>query len=1007
MGQRIVYPRASQHIKKRPCRILTLSVAEDAANLPRPAPTPSGVLMKTLLGAAALLPLFAGALLPAGVLGRGRAGLSPEPAAVMVMEGPRAHERRLQQERASMAVQQQAGVQELHTGSLLRGGFRGAEEFESRHASPRLTEALSEQSMQRVAATLGVTAAALLVLKSSLDTYQGAEGGHKGYSDEWDQEQGNSEPLPRPISTASGTGAPRESMAGGSAGPSQHTQGSQEAPRSQGLVQQAAQSQGSPAGATKASAAIPNERRLRQIQQSEMMGRVRALQGDQDGPAATTFVPSQAGDAAAGAAEPSEPKKQQKPVAAKGTASAPEQPTEPTKLLSDGESTGALASGLATAGMSAQPQTPLQGSPSATGPSAAASGAELVLQAGASQAVATANPSAAQQAASLEAESPMQRFLGFIGWQAAGQAQARTEREAAARRHAIGQQQQNVEAAMLEHQAAERRESDAFGRQAKRTQAAARREALGQEEREAQAASLARQAAARREGPQQAATAEGSKAGRAYMRAPVMGLLTFFASAAQALILSPQVPAATTATGKSSLLQREGQGVTLLATWQEQRTAQALAQAAAAHSLAARVEAQARRRSAARSKAAQEQAEWQHALQQSTWAKYDMIKVVLTEAASATKDEERISPARALAEAQPPAGVQKYDFLRSLINEAVQGEQRGAVWDMLDRARETGAVTPAKLDPVYAMLQAMQYEADWGTPADPVGNLIHAGATWGGDWGPAPPLDPVGRILEDAHRPWQAVDSKYDVWQAVGRFAQSPDPRSYPEWDPLAAALMAEAPQGEAWADPLPSVLRGLRGLRAVGQGQAHRAHQAAGGRVQERQLDAFAAAGDALRASGEGSSLDGGSLQSMQSAERRRRQREATLALLAKYNPFEQGVGQAGGATIADAGGGGAAKHTWMSGEELVDEPVADQVEAKRRKNPMVPDATIDLPSRRQQDAKAKQSRLTGVGISQAAAAAVAIAPALAAVQEAAARHAQPTVDALTVMMHLHAGGM
>lgn len=72
-----------------------------------------------------------------------------------------------------------------------------------------------------------------------------------------------------------------------------------------------------------------------------------------------------------------------------------------------------------------------------------------------------------------------------------------------------------------------------------------------------------------------------------------------------------------------------------------------------------------------------------------------------------------------------------------------------------------------------------------------------------------------------------------------------------------------------------------------------------------------------------------------------------------------------------------------------------------------MVPDATIDLPSRRQQDAKAKQSRLTGVGISQAAAAAVAIAPALAAVQEAAARHAQPTVDALTVMMHLHAGGM
>ena len=110
---------------------------------------------------------------------------------------------------------------------------------------------------------------------------------------------------------------------------------------------------------------------------------------------------------------------------------------------------------------------------------------------------------------------------------------------------------------------------------------------------------------------------------------------------------------------------------------------------------------------------------------------------------------------------------------------------------------------------------AVQYEADWGTPADPVGNLIHAGATWGGDWGPAPPLDPVGRILEDAHRPWQAVDSKYDVWQAVGRFAQSPDPRSYPEWDPLAAALMAEAPQGER------AVASGRQAL--VGPGSAWR----------------------------------------------------------------------------------------------------------------------------------------------------------------------------------------
>ena len=92
---------------------------------------------------------------------------------------------------------------------------------------------------------------------------------------------------------------------------------------------------------------------------------------------------------------------------------------------------------------------------------------------------------------------------------------------------------------------------------------------------------------------------------------------------------------------------------------------------------------------------------------------------------------------------------------------------------------------------------AVQYEADWGTPQDPIGSLIRAGAAWEGDWGPAPLLDPVGRILEGVHRPWQPVDSKYDVWQAVGRFARSPDPCSYPEWDPLAAALRVEAPQGE------------------------------------------------------------------------------------------------------------------------------------------------------------------------------------------------------------------
>ena len=88
------------------------------------------------------------------------------------------------------------------------------------------------------------------------------------------------------------------------------------------------------------------------------------------------------------------------------------------------------------------------------------------------------------------------------------------------------------------------------------------------------------------------------------------------------------------------------------------------------------------------------------------WAHADCQLTVLC--CCALQDEERFSPARALAEAQPPTGVQKYDFLRSLINETVQGEQRGLVWDMLDRARETGTVTPPKLDPVYAMLQAMQ-----------------------------------------------------------------------------------------------------------------------------------------------------------------------------------------------------------------------------------------------------------------------------------------------------------
>ena len=55
-----------------------------------------------------------------------------------------------------------------------------------------------------------------------------------------------------------------------------------------------------------------------------------------------------------------------------------------------------------------------------------------------------------------------------------------------------------------------------------------------------------------------------------------------------------QAPAAAPAAGTPSLLQREGQGAILLATWQEHRTAQALAQAqaAAAHSLAAQMEAE-------------------------------------------------------------------------------------------------------------------------------------------------------------------------------------------------------------------------------------------------------------------------------------------------------------------------------------------------------------------------------------------------------------------------------
>ena len=67
----------------------------------------------------------------------------------------------------------------------------------------------------------------------------------------------------------------------------------------------------------------------------------------------------------------------------------------------------------------------LQGSPPATGPSAAASEAELVLQAGASQAVAATTPGAAQQAASLEGEGPMQRLLGSLGQQGTGQARPR------------------------------------------------------------------------------------------------------------------------------------------------------------------------------------------------------------------------------------------------------------------------------------------------------------------------------------------------------------------------------------------------------------------------------------------------------------------------------------------------------------------------------------------------------------------------------------------------------
>ncbi|CAL8463993.1 g3528 [Coccomyxa elongata] len=196
------------------------------------------------------------------------------------------------------------------------------------------------------------------------------------------------------------------------------------------------------------------------------------------------------------------------------------------------------------------------------------------------------------------------------------------------------------------------------------------------------------------------------------------------------------------------------------------------------------------RREAWRAQAgAQAELDWER------YGKYDMLHELLQAATSEPSlQDERYTPVRALVDAVPAKGAQRYDFLRQLLKGMTSPEPAAAkydpVWDLLHAANTKGVpeASGTRFDPIYKFLNRAAAAADWGLPEEgPVAALLAANCA---DWEP-PRYCPVFDALKSAKTGGAAP------WHNNIR----------PKWDPLVALLSAQAPEGSSKYDPVKAAI--------------------------------------------------------------------------------------------------------------------------------------------------------------------------------------------------------
>ncbi|BDA49099.1 hypothetical protein COCOBI_13-2090 [Coccomyxa sp. Obi] len=185
------------------------------------------------------------------------------------------------------------------------------------------------------------------------------------------------------------------------------------------------------------------------------------------------------------------------------------------------------------------------------------------------------------------------------------------------------------------------------------------------------------------------------------------------------------------------------------------------------------------------------QADAQAELDWERYGKYDMLHEVLQAATSEPSlQDERYTPVRALVEAVPAKGAQRYDFLRQLLKGMTAPEPAAAkydpVWDLLHAAKTKGVpeASGIRFDPIYKFLNRAAAAADWGLPEEgPLAAILAADCA---DWEP-PRYCPVFDVLKAAKAGGAAP------WHNNIR----------PKWDPLVALFSAQAPEGGSKYDPV------------------------------------------------------------------------------------------------------------------------------------------------------------------------------------------------------------